>query len=398
MLTVDVVQLVVLTKIVRSMKSVRTADVISIAPKIETVLRVRSVCRIRVTLAVVQIPTARRLKPALITIVSTRVPVVLPVELMLFVLLVITKRFVRVKRDQSATHMSSALESPHLVVHLIHAVSAGDVKHLFVGLSAIVIMSASIMRNVWITCVVLFVTLMTFVRKDLFAMAVNVRLAADQTLNAFRLSLALIENVLAYVRVLQLVEQMQSVMESIINHTVRVPPNIPVIQELRVVVWIVWLMSIVILERFAKIINAILAAEVITDVLTIKVVLVFSALIPVCLVVFVVRTLFANLKPINRSVRVRLHSREIQPFAALYRHKRPFRAKQTLTVRLTSFVFTGNVLQDMNAVQTKTVRSDTYVSKENVLLVVVVTKTVLSICLVFHNSVKIHAALEVLVV
>jgi hypothetical protein len=109
-LTIDVVLLVVLTKIVRSMRSVRAADVISIAPKIETVLRVRSVCRTRVTLAVVQIPTARRLKPALITIVSTRVPVVLPVELMLFVLLVITKRFVRVKRAQSATHMSSALE------------------------------------------------------------------------------------------------------------------------------------------------------------------------------------------------------------------------------------------------------------------------------------------------
>jgi len=240
-------------------------------------------------------------------------------------------------------------------------------------------MNALITKNVLNDFAVSFAPPMTFARMDSFAMEENVRLAADQMQNVSRLSLVSIENVLMYARVLQLVEQMQSVMESIISLTVRVRQDSLAIRRLDVVEWIVWLMWIVKLERFAKTTNVMSAVDLIMDVLMIKVVLVFNVLIHVCLAVFAVKMPSANPKPINRFVPVRLHSKETQPFVALYPHKKPSHVNQTQIVLLTSSVFIDSVLQDMNAVLTKTVQLDTYALKENVSLDVVVKKIALLI-------------------
>lgn len=87
--------------------------------------------------------------------------------------------------------------------------------------------------------------------------------------------------------------------------------------------------------------------------------------------------LFASLRVNNQCNPVHYRWKATQPLDVYFQFKRRFLVKQIPTVLSINFVFTGNVLPDLKAVLIRTVQSDTYASKENALLDVAETKTML---------------------
>ena len=156
------------------MRSALTEGVIFTAPKIATVLRVRYVCKIPVMSAVVQTLTAPLPKPVLTTFALTPVPVLLPVELILFVVSVFTRKYVLVKRSPLEMHTSNAFGSLLLVVHMTRVESGADVRAQSVELNVVPTLNASIMRNVLIVSVVLSAHLMRSALKASSVMVADV--------------------------------------------------------------------------------------------------------------------------------------------------------------------------------------------------------------------------------